>query len=84
MLFLLLRLCLATTAATYLEEATKFLHNGLIPEALQKFDLAIENDSTNYVAFFKRATAYTISGMNDRAISDLDTVLKLKSDNYQV
>ena len=75
---------LASISSSYFEEAAKLLHQGNFQEALQKYDLAIEQDPTNHVIYYQRATAYMISGLNDRALTDLNSVLTLKKDNYAV
>ena len=77
--------------ATFLDQAKQLMQLNKINEALEFYDKAIGSkqlildlDKNNPSTFYRRATAYLLLGRNELAISDLDTVLKLKQDNTPV
>ena len=49
--------------------------------AIEDFSLIINNDSTNYTAYYNRAEAYSMSGMNQEALEDYSKSIKLNP-NY--
>ena len=45
---------------------------------------AVEKDPENYLTYFKRAAVFLALGQSRRALPDLDKVIALKPDFYQV
>ncbi|KAJ3073175.1 hypothetical protein HDU98_002051 [Podochytrium sp. JEL0797] len=63
-----------------LDEAKVHLASGKVNDAMQAFDLAIEQEPKNYMALFRRAAAQLSIGRMNQALRDFDTVLKLRPD----
>ncbi len=64
----------------HLEMGKKLLAAGQLADALSQFHLAIDADPTNYMSFYRRATVYLGMGKFKSALSDLSSVVELKSD----
>ncbi|XP_044293715.1 dnaJ homolog subfamily C member 3 isoform X2 [Varanus komodoensis] len=58
----------------------KLLAAGQLADALSHFHAAIEGDSDNYLAYYRRATVYLAMGKSKAAIRDLSKVVELKQD----
>nr|XP_025043052.1 dnaJ homolog subfamily C member 3 [Pelodiscus sinensis] len=58
----------------------KLLAAGQLADALSHFHAAIEGDSDNYIAYYRRATVYLAMGKSKAAIRDLSRVVELKQD----
>ncbi|KAG0234974.1 hypothetical protein B0O80DRAFT_409026 [Mortierella sp. GBAus27b] len=71
------------TTQQFLDQASAYLGQGDFNLALQSYDAAIDQDPTNYLSYFKRATTYLTLGRNHQALSDFTTILKLKPDFNQ-
>ncbi|RMC06822.1 hypothetical protein DUI87_16270 [Hirundo rustica rustica] len=63
-----------------LEMGKKLLAAGQLADALSHFHAAIEGDSENYIAYYRRATVYLAMGKSKAAIRDLSKVVELKQD----
>ncbi|KFQ98780.1 DnaJ subfamily C member 3, partial [Nipponia nippon] len=63
-----------------LEMGKKLLAAGQLADALSHFHAAIEGDSDNYIAYYRRATVYLAMGKSKAAIRDLSKVVELKQD----
>ncbi|XP_077200015.1 dnaJ homolog subfamily C member 3 [Paroedura picta] len=63
-----------------LEMGKKLLAAGQLADALSHFHAAIEGDSDNYFAYYRRATVYLAMGKSKAAIRDLSRVVELKQD----
>ncbi|XP_074839210.1 dnaJ homolog subfamily C member 3 [Carettochelys insculpta] len=63
-----------------LEMGKKLLAAGQLADALSHFHAAIEGDSDNYIAYYRRATVYLAVGKSKAAIRDLSKVVELKKD----
>ncbi|XP_062982126.1 dnaJ homolog subfamily C member 3 [Elgaria multicarinata webbii] len=63
-----------------LEMGKKLLAAGQLADALSHFHAAIEGDSDNYLAYYRRATVYLAMGKSKAAIRDLSKVVELKQD----
>ncbi|XP_019380534.1 PREDICTED: dnaJ homolog subfamily C member 3 [Gavialis gangeticus] len=63
-----------------LEMGKKLLAAGQLADALSHFHTAIEGDSDNYIAYYRRATVYLAMGKSKAAIRDLSKVVELKQD----
>ncbi|KAJ6660879.1 hypothetical protein lerEdw1_017036 [Lerista edwardsae] len=63
-----------------LEMGKKLLAAGQLADALSHFHAAIEGDSDNYFAYYRRATVYLAMGKSKAAIRDLSKVVELKQD----
>ncbi|KAG4306001.1 hypothetical protein PORY_000911 [Pneumocystis oryctolagi] len=66
------------TTQSLLDSASKLFEKGKLSEAIDLYDVAISRDPTNYLTFFKRATALMSLGRNHLAIDDFTKVLDLK------
>ncbi|XP_075446961.1 dnaJ homolog subfamily C member 3 isoform X2 [Ascaphus truei] len=58
----------------------KLLAAGQLADALSHFHSAIDGDPDNYLAYYRRATAYLAMGKSKAAIPDLSRVIELKPD----
>ena len=56
------------------------LARGAYSDALSHFHAAVDADPNNYMSFYKRATVYLAMSRSRPALTDLDTVLKMKPD----
>lgn len=65
---------------SHIEQGNKLLSAGQFADALTHYHFAIEEDPSNYMTFFRRATAYLAVGKSKSALPDLDQVLVLKPD----
>ncbi|KAJ3136556.1 DnaJ sub C member 3 [Physocladia obscura] len=68
------------TTKELLDEAKVFLTAGQVNDALTAFDLAIEQDPTNYMVLFRKAAAQLSIGRLNQALRDFDSVLKIRPD----
>ncbi|KAI9351472.1 hypothetical protein BDR26DRAFT_978693 [Obelidium mucronatum] len=68
------------TTKQLLDEAKVHLVQGKINDAMEAFDLAIEQEPKNYLALFRRAAAQLSVGRMGQALRDFDSVLKLRPD----
>lgn len=75
--FELLGNVLADTASDHLEFAKKLLSAGKYSDALPHFHEAINNDPTNYLTYFKRATVFLALNRPNSALDDLNRALEL-------
>ncbi|KAI8368738.1 hypothetical protein BD560DRAFT_398563 [Blakeslea trispora] len=66
------------TAEQYLAEGNRYLITGKLNDALSSFDAAIQQQPTDYISYYKRATAYLSLGRTNAAIEDFTTILNLK------
>ncbi|RCH91348.1 hypothetical protein CU098_002269, partial [Rhizopus stolonifer] len=68
------------TAEQYLAEGNQYLTTGKLNDALMSFDAAIplEQRPSDYISYYKRATAYLSLGRTSAAIDDFSTILNLK------
>ncbi|CAO3611531.1 unnamed protein product [Cunninghamella blakesleeana] len=73
---LLLTKKLTTTSA----DGSEFLASGKFQEALISYDAAISQDPSNYISYYKRATAYLSLGRTQAAADDFTKILSLKPD----
>lgn len=64
----------------HLEMGKKLLAAGQLADALSHFHSAIDGDPDNYLAHYRRATAYLAMGKSKAAIPDLSRVIELKPD----
>ncbi|KAG9492172.1 hypothetical protein GDO78_000600 [Eleutherodactylus coqui] len=64
----------------HLEMGKKLLAAGQLADALSHFHSAIDGDPDNYLAYYRRATAYLAMGKSKAAIPDLSRVIELKPD----
>ncbi|KAI7901239.1 uncharacterized protein BX663DRAFT_457420 [Cokeromyces recurvatus] len=60
------------------DEGNQYLITGRFNEAITSFDAAIQQDSSDYILYYKRATAYLSLGKLSSAISDFTAILKLR------
>ncbi|XP_069496796.1 dnaJ homolog subfamily C member 3 isoform X2 [Ambystoma mexicanum] len=58
----------------------KLLAAGQLADAISHFHSAIDGDPDNYIAYYRRATAYLAMGKSKAAIPDLSKVIALKPD----
>ncbi|KAJ3384082.1 hypothetical protein HDU84_003205 [Entophlyctis sp. JEL0112] len=85
---LLIILCLLAACASASKKSTKelldqakaHLAQGQFNDAMNAFDLAIEQDPSNYMAIFRRAAAQLSVGKMSQALRDFDAVLKIRPD----
>lgn len=70
----------ADTAADHLEFAKKLLNAGKYSDALPHFHEAINNDPSNYLTYFKRATVFLALNRPKSALDDLNKALELNID----
>ncbi|KAG4303733.1 hypothetical protein PCANB_000224 [Pneumocystis canis] len=66
------------TTQSLLDSASKLFEKGKLSEAIGLYDVAISRDPSNYLTYFKRATALMSLGRNHLAIDDFTKVLDLK------
>lgn len=66
------------TTQSLLESASKLFEKGKLSEAVDLYDIAISRDPSNYLTYFKRATALMSLGRNHLAIHDFTKVIDLK------
>ncbi|KAI8087815.1 uncharacterized protein B0P05DRAFT_532387 [Gilbertella persicaria] len=66
------------TAEQYLAEGNQYLTTGKLNDALMSFDAAIQQRPSDYISYYKRATAYLSLGRTSAAIDDFSTILNLK------
>lgn len=78
--FELLGCVLSDTAADHLEFAKKLLSAGKYSDALPHFHEAINNDPSNYLTYFKRATVFLALNRPKSALDDLNKALELNKD----
>ncbi|XP_053311339.1 dnaJ homolog subfamily C member 3 [Spea bombifrons] len=64
----------------HLEMGKKLLAAGQLADALSHFHSAIDGDPDNYLAYYRRATAFLAMGKSKAAIPDLSRVIELKPD----
>ncbi|KAM9320601.1 dnaJ homolog subfamily C member 3 [Gastrophryne carolinensis] len=64
----------------HLEMGKKLLAAGQLADALSHFHSAIDADPDNYLAYYRRATAFLAMGKSKAAIPDLSRVIELKPD----
>ncbi|XP_028655384.2 dnaJ homolog subfamily C member 3a isoform X1 [Erpetoichthys calabaricus] len=64
----------------HLEMGKKLLAAGQLADALSHFHSAVELDSKNYLAYYRRATVYLAMGKSKSALPDLSKVIELKPD----
>ncbi|XP_078514087.1 dnaJ homolog subfamily C member 3 [Lissotriton helveticus] len=64
----------------HLEMGKKLLAAGQLADAISHFHSAIDGDPDNYIAYYRRATAYLAMGKSKAAIPDLSRVIELKPD----
>ncbi|XP_072034388.1 dnaJ homolog subfamily C member 3-like [Amphiura filiformis] len=67
-------------AKKFLDRGNSLLGAGQLVDALSQYNLAIENDPDNYMAYYKRATVYLALGKSKAALPDLEKSMKLKPD----
>lgn len=70
---------IADTASDHLEFAKKLLSSGKYSDALPHFHEAINNDPSNYLTYFKRATVFLALNRPKSALEDLDKALELNA-----
>ncbi|KAG5513587.1 hypothetical protein PMAC_001019 [Pneumocystis sp. 'macacae'] len=66
------------TTQSLLDSASRLFEKGRLSEAVDLYTVAISRDPSNYLTFFKRATALMSLGRNHLAIDDFTKVLDLK------
>lgn len=54
--------------------------SGQYSRAIDLYDAALEQDTSDYLSLYKRSTAYLASGQSKRASEDLEAVLKISKD----
>lgn len=64
----------------HLEKGKRLLATGQLADALTHFHAAIDADSNNYIAYFRRAAVYLGMGKSKSALPDLTKVIELKAD----
>lgn len=64
----------------HLEMGKKLLAAGQLADALSHFHAAVDGDSKNYMAYYRRATVYLAMGKSKSALPDLSKVIELKPD----
>ncbi|KAI0475184.1 DnaJ domain-containing protein [Xylariaceae sp. FL0804] len=67
-----------TPISSLMSSAQSHLARGEASEALLYYDAAIARDPSDYLSFFKRATAYLSLGRTSQATSDFNKVLELR------
>lgn len=63
----------------HLENGRNLLQRGQLAEALNAYHLAVEEDPTNYLTYFKRGTVYLALGKAPFAIRDFAKALEINS-----
>uniref|UniRef100_A0A8C2ER12 DnaJ homolog subfamily C member 3 n=1 Tax=Cyprinus carpio TaxID=7962 RepID=A0A8C2ER12_CYPCA len=64
----------------HLEMGKKLLAAGQLADALSHFHAAVDGDTKNYMAYYRRATVYLAMGKSKSALPDLSKVIELKPD----
>uniref|UniRef100_A0A3Q3G2H3 DnaJ homolog subfamily C member 3 n=1 Tax=Labrus bergylta TaxID=56723 RepID=A0A3Q3G2H3_9LABR len=64
----------------HMEMGKKLLAAGQLADALSHFHAAVDGDSNNYMAFYRRATVFLAMGKSRSALPDLSKVIELKPD----
>ncbi|XP_053295355.1 dnaJ homolog subfamily C member 3a [Pleuronectes platessa] len=64
----------------HMEMGKKLLAAGQLADALSHFHAAVDGDSKNYMAFYRRATVFLAMGKSKSALPDLSRVIELKPD----
>uniref|UniRef100_T1IWF6 J domain-containing protein n=1 Tax=Strigamia maritima TaxID=126957 RepID=T1IWF6_STRMM len=64
----------------HLELGKVLLTKGQFADALTHFHAAIESDPTNYISYYRRATAFLALAKSKSALPDLNKVVELKPD----
>ncbi|XP_057709531.1 dnaJ homolog subfamily C member 3a [Corythoichthys intestinalis] len=64
----------------HMEMGKKLLAAGQLADALSHFHAAVDGDSKNYLAYYRRATVYLAMGKSKSALPDLSKVIELKPD----
>lgn len=67
-----------TPIRALLNQATHYLTQGAIADALVYYDAAIARDPEDYLTYFKRATTYLSLGRNSQAADDFQKCLELR------
>jgi len=70
----------STSVREHLDQGTQLLRTGNLGEALNHYHAAVEGDAKNYLAYYQRATVFLALGRHKQALSDFDTVIRLKPD----
>lgn len=65
------------TVESLLSQGTIFLGNGKLKQALDLYSEAVEADPNNYMARYRRATAYIAMGKLRSALPDIDKTVSL-------
>lgn len=73
----------STSVRDHLDQGTQLLRSGNLGEALNHYHAAVEGDAKNYLAYYQRATVFLALGRHRQALSDFDTVIKLKPDFHR-
>ncbi|KAF3843212.1 hypothetical protein F7725_002061 [Dissostichus mawsoni] len=64
----------------HMEMGKKLLAAGQLADALSHFHAAVDGDSKNYMAYYRRATVFLAMGKSKSALPDLSRVIELKPD----
>lgn len=72
-----------TSASALLKQGSAAMASGRYSEAITAFDEAIAADPSNYLSYYRRATAGLSLGRTANALSDLDHLLAIKPDFAQ-
>ncbi|XP_037095751.1 dnaJ homolog subfamily C member 3a [Syngnathus acus] len=64
----------------HMEMGKKLLAAGQLADALSHFHAAVDGDSKNYLAYYRRATVFLAMGKSKSALPDLSRVIELKPD----
>jgi DnaJ family protein C protein 3 len=67
-------------AESHLDLGLQFLAKGQIAEALNQFHSAIDEDPTQFMPYYRRATAYLAMGKGKAALADLNKVIEFRPD----
>lgn len=71
------------SVSQHLDQGTQLLRAGSLGEALNHYHAAVEGDTKNYLAYYQRATVYLALGRHRQALTDFDTVIKIKPDFHR-
>ncbi|GAA5811329.1 hypothetical protein MFLAVUS_004762 [Mucor flavus] len=66
------------TVKEHLVDGNQFLITGKYNDAIISYDAAIAQDPSDYLSYYKRATAYLSLGRTSSAIDDFSTILDLR------
>ncbi|KAI9476246.1 MAG: hypothetical protein EXX96DRAFT_485437 [Benjaminiella poitrasii] len=77
-LFITLSLATGKLLKDHLDEGNRYLITGRFNDAISSFDAAIQQDPSNYILYYKRATAYLSLGKSSSAIQDFSIILNLR------